>query len=412
MEHEREQRVKRTQGDYSFAFKMMVVHEVEKGQITYKQAQAKYGIQGRSTVLVWLRKHGQQDWTSNMPPSSKRQLTPQQRIRQLEKQLAAEKLKTEFIQDVIYHIDKECGTDLGKKVYRARFKDWQSQTGLSVSRYCQWLGITRQAYYQAEKRAQMTAQATEQILELVMEYRCLMPSIGTRKLYWLIKGKLLQRGLKCGRDQLFKILKEHNLLIRPKRRYTKTTDSKHWMKKHPNLLKDYSAVQANEVFVSDITYVESAEGVHYLSLVTDAYTRQIKGYKLSNDMRAENVMQALHMAMQHVTDRATRMIHHSDRGSQYCSELYQSALRHYGICPSMTDGYLAKQCFSYQNALAERINGILKQEFLTTRCQTMKELDHLITESIMIYNYYRPHLSLNMNTPNQMYEQTKTELIA
>ena len=274
------------------------------------------------------------------------------------------------------------------------------------------MGITRQAYYQAEKRAQMTAQATEQILELVMEYRCLMPSIGTRKLYWLIKGKLLQRGLKCGRDQLFKILKEHNLLIHPKRRYTKTTDSKHWMKKHPNLLKDYSAVQANEVFVSDITYVESAEGVHYLSLVTDAYTRQIKGYKLSNDMRAENVMQALHMAMQHVTDRATRMIHHSDRGSQYCSELYQSALRHYGICPSMTDGYLAKQCFSYQNALAERINGILKQEFLTTRCQTMKELDHLITESIMIYNYYRPHLSLNMNTPNQMYEQTKTELIA
>ena len=269
------------------------------------------------------------------------------------------------------------------------------------------MGITRQAYYQAEKRAQMTAQATEQILELVMEYRCLMPSMGTRKLYWLIKGKLLQRGLKCGRDQLFKILKEHNLLIRPKRRYTKTTDSKHWMKKHPNLLKDYSAVQANEVFVSDITYVESAEGVHYLSLVTDAYTRQIKGYKLSNDMRAENVVQALHMAMQQATDRATRMIHHSDRGSQYCSELYQSALRHYGICPSMTDG---GDC--YQNALAERINGILKQEFLTTRCQTMKELDHLITESIMIYNYYRPHLSLNMNTPNQMYEQTKTELIA
>ena len=191
-----------------------------------------------------------------------------------------------------------------------------------------------------------------------MEYRCLMPSIGTRKLYWLIKGKLLQRGLKCGRDQLFKILKENNLLIRPKRRYTKTTDSKHWMKKHPNLLKDYSAVQANEVFVSDITYVESAEGVHYLSLVTDAYTRQIKGYKLSNDMRAENVVQALHMAMQHVTDRAARMIHHSDRGSQYCSELYQSALRHYGVCPSMTDG---GDC--YQNALAERINGILKQEF-------------------------------------------------
>lgn len=240
-----------------------------------------------------------------------------------------------------------------------------------------------------------------------MEYRYLMPSIGTRKLYWLIKPKLLEQGLKFGRDQLFKVLKENDLLIRPKRRYTKTTDSKHWMKKHPNLLKDYSPIRANEVFVSDITYVESAEGVHYLSLVTDAYTRQIKGYKLSSDMRAENVVQALHMAMKSIKDRATTLIHHSDRGSQYCSELYQSALQHYGISPSMTDG---GDC--YQNALAERINGILKQEFLTTRCKTMKELEHLISESIVIYNCYRPHLSLNMITPNQMYEKAKTELIA
>ena len=277
---------------------------------------------------------------------------------------------------------------------------------MSISCYCKWVGITRQAYYQSEKRAQIIVQETQQVLELVMEYRYLMPSIGTRKLYWLIKPELVELGLKFGRDQLFKILKENNLLIQPKRRYTKTTDSKHWMKKHPNLLKDYSAVQANEVFVSDITYVESAEGVHYLSLVTDAYTRQIKGYKLSKDMRAENVVQALHMAMKHMRNRATTMIHHSDRGSQYCSELYQSALQKYDIRPSMTDGY---DC--YQNALAERVNGILKQEFLTTRCKTMKELDHLIAESIVIYNCYRPHLSLDMLTPNQMYEKEKTELI-
>ncbi|KAF1025848.1 MAG: hypothetical protein GAK29_01711 [Acinetobacter bereziniae] len=116
MEHEQSQRVKRTQRDDSFAFKMMVIQEVEKGQLTYKQVQAKYGIQGRSTVLVWLRKFGQQDWISKtMPKSSKRQLTPQQRIRQLEKQLAEEKLKTEFVEDVIYHLDKECGTDFQKK---------------------------------------------------------------------------------------------------------------------------------------------------------------------------------------------------------------------------------------------------------------------------------------------------------
>ena len=142
-------------------------------------------------------------------------------------------------------------------------------------------------------------------------------------------------------------------------------------------------------------------------MVTDAYTRQIKGYKLSKDMKAENVVQAFEMAMSKQRDRAKVMIHHSDRGSQYCSELYQSTLSKHEVLPSMTDGY---DC--YQNALAERINGILKQEFLTIRCNSMKELDQLIAESIEIYNCYRPHLSLEMLTPNQMYEKAKTELIA
>ena len=168
---------------------------------------------------------------------------------------------------------------------------------MSVTRICQWLGISRQAYYQSEKRARVTVQHTQQVLDLVMHYRYLMPSIGTRKLYWLIRPQLLTLGLKIGRDKLFNILKENNLLILPKRRYTKTTDSKHWMRKHPNLLKSYTPVQANEVLVSDITYVESVESVHYLSLVTDAYTRQIRGYKLSRDMKAENVVQAFEMAM-------------------------------------------------------------------------------------------------------------------
>lgn len=281
-----------------------------------------------------------------------------------------------------------------------------------MTRLCQWLGISRQAFYQSEKRAQVITRQTRQILDLVIHYRYLMPSIGTRKLYWLIRPQLMAQGLKFGRDKLFKLLKENSPLIQPKRRYTQTKDSKRWMKKHPNLLKDYSPIQANEVLVSDITYVESAEGVHYLSLVTDAYTRQIKGYKLSRDMKAENVVQALDMGMKTQTQRAFRMIHHSDRGSQYCSELYQSKLKKYDILPSMTDGYLAKQCFSYQNALAERVNGILKQEFLTTRCKNMKELDQLIAESIVIYNCYRPHLSLGMLTPNQMDEKSKTELIA
>ena len=166
-----------------------------------------------------VTQNGQQDWTSNMPPSSKRQLTPTTNP-PIRKQLAAEKLKTEFIQDVIYHIDKECGTDLGKKSIPSTFQRLANQTGLNVSRYCQWLESPT-SLLSSRKTCSNDCTTTEQILELVMEYRCLMPSIGTRKLYWLIKGKLLQRGLKVWTDQLFKILKEHNLLIRPKRRYTK-----------------------------------------------------------------------------------------------------------------------------------------------------------------------------------------------
>ena len=253
------------------------------------------------------------------------------------------------------------------------------------------------------------AQQTQQVIDLVMHYRYLMPSIGTRKLYWLIKPKLIELGLKFGRDQLFKILKENNLLIRPKRRYTKTTDSKHWMKKHPNLLKDYKPVQANEVLVSDITYVESAEGVHYLSLVTDAYTRQIKGYKLSKDMKAESVVQAFEMAMKHSTDRSTVMIHHSDRGSQYCSELYQSALSKHGVTPSMTDGH---DC--YQNALAERVNGILKNEYLFHKPKDIEEAKKIVADSVRIYNRHRPHLSLKYKTPDEYIErfiENKCQLI-
>lgn len=254
----------------------------------------------------------------------------------------------------------------------------------------------------------MRAKDLEQVIEQVRHYRYLMPSIGTRKLHYLLKPKLEELGLKLGRDGLFDLLRERQMLIKPKRRYTKTTDSKHWMKKHPNLLKDgMKPKQSNEVYVSDITYLESAEGVHYLSLVTDAYTRQIKGYALANNMKADTVVQALHRAVKGSEQDDKTPIHHSDRGSQYCSEVYQQALRKYGIQPSMTDGY---DC--YQNALAERVNGILKQEFLTMRCQSLTDLDKLVSDSIRIYNEYRPHLSLGMLTPNQMEEKSKSQLIA
>lgn len=237
------------------------------------------------------------------------------------------------------------------------------------------------------------------IKDWVKYWRRYMPRLGTRKLYRLIKPKLVEHGIKLGRDGFFTYLKREGLLVKPKKSFTKTTYSKHWMRKYPNLLKEDGHHHAEHVLVSDMTYVESDQGVHYLSLVTDARSRKIVGHHLSKDMKADNVVKALKMA---VKDKRYfgNAVHHSDRGAQYCSAIYQSELQRNRIQPSMTDGY---DC--YQNALAERVNGILKQEFLIYRCKTLAELNKLVRESIAIYNELRPHLNLNMETPNQVHNR-------
>tara|TARA_B110000977_G_C11001671_1_gene464090 strand:- start:66 stop:881 length:816 start_codon:yes stop_codon:yes gene_type:complete len=266
------------------------------------------------------------------------------------------------------------------------------------------LGISRQAVYQSEKRKATRVLELAKIKLLVMNIRRDMPRVGTRKLYYLLKTEFDKQQIKIGRDALFNYLKSEHLLVKPKKNYTKTTDSNHWLKKHPNLLKEVTPKRLEQVFVSDITYIKSREKTHYLSLVTDAYSRKIMGYHLSDDMSAENVVKAMKMA---VKRRLTNdsLIHHSDRGLQYCSAVYQTELRNNNIQTSMTDGY---DC--YQNALAERINGILKQEFLIYKCNNGKELEQLIKESIETYNNKRPHLSLNMKTPNFVHNKKTCEV--
>ena len=227
-----------------------------------------------------------------------------------------------------------------------------------------------------------------------------MPRLGARKLYFLLEQSFVENGIKIGRDAFFAYLKREQMLVKPMKNYTKTTFSKHWLRKYPNLFKDIDVNRTEQVFVSDITYIKSNERTHYLSLVTDVFSRKIVGYHLSDDMSAQNVVKALKMA---VKNRRTnlQLIHHSDRGLQYCSQIYQNELNKNNILTSMTDGY---DC--YQNALAERINGILKQEFLIYKCKSRDELNQLIKESVECYNNKRPHLSLNMKTPNFVYEKT------
>jgi len=234
---------------------------------------------------------------------------------------------------------------------------------------------------------------------LVMELRRFMPRLGGRKLYHLLKPTFDAQGIKLGRDGFFDYLREQRLLVEPVKRYTKTTHSKHWMKKHPNRLEGQELKRAEQAFVSDITYVETDAGIHYLSLVTDAYSRKIMGYEVSDNMRAESVVKALRQAAKQRQTRRS-LLHHSDRGLQYCSAIYQQELKRHDMTPSMTDGY---DC--YQNALAERVNGILKQEFLLYKCRNLHELKRLVRESVDTYNRLRPHLSLDMKTPEEVHKK-------
>ena len=271
---------------------------------------------------------------------------------------------------------------------------------MSLSLCCKLFGLSRQSIYQGELRNKIRVSELEKVLDLVLDLRMRMPQLGTRKLYHLIVDDLRRKNLKVGRDALFDLLRSQNMLVKPKKNYTKTTNSKHWLKKYPNLYASAIINEPEQVMVSDITYIKTHEKTHYLSLVTDAYSRKIIGYHLSDDLSAESVVKALRMAVKN--KRSIKpSIHHSDRGLQYCSETYQKELRKHNIKPSMTDGY---DC--YQNALAGRINGILKNEFLYVKCRTKAELKKQINESIEIYNNERPHMSLQLKTPNFIHEKT------
>lgn len=274
---------------------------------------------------------------------------------------------------------------------------------MSLSRLCRLYGISRQAIYQNEKRRQRRSIELEPVKDWVMDIRRFMPRLGTRKLYYLLKPKLEEAAIKLGRDGLFDYLRSQLMLVEPKRRYTKTTYSQHWMRKHPNLVKGWVPDKPEQLLVSDITYVESKQGVHYLSLTTDAVSRKIMGYEVSNEMKTPDVVKALKMAINQ-RQHQQPCIHHSDRGLQYCASLYQDVLEQYDIRPSMTDGY---DC--YQNALAERVNGILKQEFLLDKCNDLNELKKVVEQSITIYNNIRPHLSLGMKTPSQVHNMKKAD---
>jgi len=237
----------------------------------------------------------------------------------------------------------------------------------------------------------------------VLELRRQMPKLGTRKLHYLLKSN----GISIGRDQLFCWLRSQGLLIYKKRRYTVTTNSKHWMRKYPNLIKALVISRPEQLWVADITYLDTAEdGTAYLHLITDAYSKQIMGYEICNNMEATSTLKALEMAVKNRKYNHLPLIHHSDRGLQYCSKLYIDCLVKNNITISMTENGSP-----YDNAVAERVNGILKDEFgLSEQLDNHREALVQVKESIYAYNFLRPHLSCYMLTPDQMHQQNTMKI--
>ena len=268
----------------------------------------------------------------------------------------------------------------------------------SLEQLCALFGKTRQAYYQRLSYNYQEYAEDGIILDLVHEYRKDMGRIGGRKLWNLINNRLPEN-FSVGRDRLFCLLDREHLKVHKKRRSTRTTYSSKWMHQWPNLIKDIVPTAANQIWVSDITYIDTKNGFVYLHLVTDAYSKKILGWCLSPTLHTDYTVQALQMAIRSAGCKLDGLIHHSDRGCQYCCEKYVKLLQDNNIMISMTECGNPRE-----NAIAERVNGILKTEWINDEHFVgLVDARNRITQVIDIYNNKRPHLSLDYATPNQAY---------
>jgi putative transposase len=258
--------------------------------------------------------------------------------------------------------------------------------------------MNRDAFYKYRKRDNKRKAVEEKVVNLVQIQRREQPRMGTRKLHFMLKEQLNSPEIKVGRDRLFDILRDNKMLVKRKKTYTKTTNSFHRFYKYKNLIKDIQITRPNQVWVADITYLRTHTGFCYLALITDLFSRRIVGYDVSNTLELAGCTRAFKRALVKAQPVAS-VIHHSDRGIQYCSNQYVELLVKNGFQISMTE---ENHC--YENAVAERVNGILKDEFFLDQIFfNIQHAKQAVKNAIDIYNNKRFHLSLQMKTPNRAF---------
>jgi putative transposase len=261
------------------------------------------------------------------------------------------------------------------------------------------LGYSPQAYHKKQKRNVIQLSNEHLILQQIDAIRKLQPRCGGRKLFIMLQPFFKQHNMAMGRDNFFALLAKNKLLVRKRKRNVYTTNSKHHFHRYPNLAKDFVPLKAHELWVADITYVPLKERFAYLFLITDAYSRKIVGFHVSDDMKVSSATLALKKALAQKPPE-TIVIHHSDRGIQYCSTEYVALLQQYHTMISMT-----QNGDPYENAIAERLNGILKGEFISRHYDTVDNASNHIARCITIYNYKRRHSSLNWQIPDDVHKQ-------
>lgn len=271
---------------------------------------------------------------------------------------------------------------------------------ISLADLCSWFGVTRQAYYQGRNRVLKDLIEQEILLDKIFEIRKNHKRVGGRKLFFKLEHFIKEHNIKMGRDAFFDFLRERNLLIKQRKRYHVTTNSNHWMKKHPNLIKDIAPLGPNHIWVSDITYWKTAGGNYYISFITDAYSRKIVGYHVADTMETAESLAALKMAIKTIKMGPYGLIHHSDRGAQYCSSVYVKALKKNNIGISMTE-----KGDPLENAIAERVNGIIKGEYLFDyEIKSLEKAKVVLKSVVKLYNDDRPHSSIAYASPSLVHE--------
>jgi putative transposase len=268
---------------------------------------------------------------------------------------------------------------------------------VSLGRICRLFGITRQAYYKNIKYQKKAIAEDHITLQLISAIRKDHPRMGGRKLYFMIKEDINRLNIKLGRDALFDLLASEHLLVQRRKRKHITTNSNHWYRKYPNLIKNLVPDGPDQIWVSDITYIRTKREFLYLFLITDAYSKKILGYRLAKNLDSIHAVNSLQDAIKNTCKPISGLIHHSDRGIQYCGKEYTDLLNKHAISISMTENG-----DPLENPIAERINGILKDEYLNDKINNHNNLDiKELSKAIEKYNTLRPHLSCEMLTPQE-----------